>query len=286
MRRGFITVGLVLAMVLPATPVRAGSSAGTLVFSSVFGSSRSDTGLYTMPAGGGTETKFTGTNGAYRPGGRRTGAVWPISRDGTSGGSTRTAPTTICCWGTDVLPAHHANLTTTQVPYGAQPPLPSMPAASRRLYRVVLANKRFPVVLGGASRPSRPRPRVVAGRGHAVTRDPYGSHRNEIDGPSAQWLRWSPDASMLVFQREVKHSERSSSWEPTARTRRTSRTPRPTTGPPAGRRTAPGATGPGARRPGPRQPVRDGSGRLELDAADVDGGSSTSTSRTGRPERR
>ena len=32
MRRGLITVGLVLAMVLPATPVRAGSSVGTLLF--------------------------------------------------------------------------------------------------------------------------------------------------------------------------------------------------------------------------------------------------------------
>ena len=211
MRRGLITVGLVLAMVLPATPVRAGSSAGTLVFSSVFGSSRSDTGLYTMPAGGGTETKFTGTNGAYRPRWAPDGSGLAYIQGRNIRWVDANGSNDHLLLGHDALPAHHANLTTIAwSPDGAQLLLPLYSPHYRRvrLYRVVLANKRFHVVLRGASEADwSTTGRIVAvKRNSVVTMDPDGSHRTEIYGPSAQWLRWSPDASMLVFQREVKHS--------------------------------------------------------------------------------
>ncbi len=209
MRRGLITVDVVLAMIVPATPVRAGS-AGTLVFS-VFAASKADGGLYTMAASGGVETKFAGTYGAYRPRWAPDGSglayihARSIRWIGADGSNDH------LLLGHAALPTHHANLTTIAwSPDGTQLLLPLYSIGYRRvrLYRVVLANKHFHVVLKGASKADwSTTGRVAAVKGNSVlTMDPDGSNRTEIYGHDVDWLRWSPDASMLGLQRDIKRS--------------------------------------------------------------------------------
>jgi TolB protein len=200
-------------MVVPATPVRAGSSVGTLVFSSVFGASRSDTGLYTMPAGGGAETKFAGTEGAYRPRWAPDGSGLAYIHARSIRWIDANGSNDHLLLGHAALPAHHANLTTIAwSPDGTQLLLPLYTSRYRhvRLFRVVLANKRFHLVLKGASEADwSTTGRIAAVKGSGVlTMDPDGSNRTEIYGHPSRWLRWSPDSSMLVFQRNVKYSNR------------------------------------------------------------------------------
>jgi TolB protein len=209
MRRVFVVLGVVLALVVPASPGGAGT-AGTLVFS-VFSAFNMKAGLHTMPSSGGATTKLPGTTHAYRPRWSPDGSglayidgrsIRWINADGTNDH---------LLIGHASMPAHHPIPNTIAwSPDGKQLLLSMYTGSFRsaRLYRVRLATKRFRVVLNGAAVGDwSSTGGIVAATGSAVvTVDPDGSNRTTIYNHTAQWVRWSPNATMLVLQRNVKRS--------------------------------------------------------------------------------
>lgn len=209
MRRIFVALGLIVALVAPAAPGHAASS-GTLLFS-VFAGSATKAGLHTMPASGGTETKLVGTDRAFRPRWSPDGSglayihahgIRWIDADGSNDH---------LLIGAAAMPGHHPIPNTIAWSPNGKQLLVSVYARSyrtARLYRVRLATKRFRVVLKGSTGgdwSSAGRIAAATSSG-VVTLDPDGSHRTTIYGHEVQWIRWSPDASMLVVQRNVKRS--------------------------------------------------------------------------------
>jgi TolB protein len=206
MRRVCVVMGVILALVVPAVPGHAGTT-GILVFS-VFSRSDAKAGLHTMPATGGTETKLAGTTSAYRPRWAPDGSglayiharsIRWIDADGSNDH---------VLVGHAAMPAHHDFPSTIAwSPDGKQLLLPLYSSGFRtvRLYRVNIATKRFHVVLKGAYDADwSTANRIVAVKaGTIMTMDPDGSNRTVISTHDATWLRWSPDASMLVLQRNL-----------------------------------------------------------------------------------
>ena len=207
-RRALMTIG-VLTLFIPAAPAHA-TSAGTLVFSG-FSTNPKNAGLHTMPATGGTETKLAGTQTAYRPRWAPDGSgvayiharsIRWINADGSNDH---------LLIGHNAMPAHHWHLSTIAwSPDGTQLLLPLYTYGYRlvRLYRVDVATKHFDVVLKGASKADWcPTGRIVAIKaGSIMTMDPDGSHRTVIASGDPDWIRWSPDGSMLTLQQSVRRS--------------------------------------------------------------------------------
>ena len=164
-----------------------------------------------MPAGGGAETKFAGTDGAYRPRWAPDGSGLAYIHARSIRWIDANGSNDHLLLGHDALPAHHANLTTIAwSPDGTQlllplytTPLPSRAALSSGAREQALPRGAQGRLRGRLVDDRSDRRREGEQRGDD---GPDGSHRTEIYGPSAQWLRWSPDASMLVFQRNLKHS--------------------------------------------------------------------------------
>ena len=173
-----------------------------------------------MPASGGAETKFAGTYGAYRPRWAPDGSglayiharsIRWIDADGSNDH---------LLLGHAALPAHHANLTTIAwSPDGTQLLLPLYTIGYRlvRLYRVRARDQALSRgAQGSAEADWSTTDRIAAVKGNSVlTMDPDGSNRTEIYGYDVSWLRWSPDASMLVlptrhqaFRRDLRDGSR------------------------------------------------------------------------------
>jgi TolB protein len=209
MRRVLVAMGVVLALVIPAAPGHAGTS-GTLVFS-VFARSKTNAGIHTMPASGGATTKLPGTTRDFRPRWSPDGSglayihgrtIRWINADGTNDH---------LLIGKSAMPAHHPIPNTIAWSPNGDQLLVSMYTRrfrSARLYRVRLSTRRFHSVLKDSTEADwSSTGRIAAAHGSTViTLDPDGSNRTTIYHHTAQWVRWSPDASMLVLQRNVKRS--------------------------------------------------------------------------------
>jgi TolB protein len=206
-RRSVLLLIVVLASIIPAAePAAAGTVTGTLVFTVFSGPTTSDTGIYLMPAAGGSPEKISGNQALrprWAPNGSglayvgQFGSIRWIDADGTNDHLLLRQ---------DALPTHFPH--AVWISWSPDATRLLLTLRSRhyrhvRLYIADLATKRVHLLARGADDGDwSSTGRLVATRlGNVVTMDADGTNRTIIYRRHASWLRWSPDGSALTFTR-------------------------------------------------------------------------------------